>query len=141
MGIKAIDLTETMDYVSKLDKEEPKTVWKLGVLDTRIRKQLEDVSWEYEADPSQPGNAKAKASFNFGKSEIEFVVFGLKGFENLFDKNGKQVYFKTEERVVNGKVYHVVADEIIKIIPGNIITELAGRIKELNNVSEEERKN
>lgn len=141
MGIKAIDLTETVDYVSQLDKEEPKTVWKLGVLDTRIRKQLEDISWEYEADPSQPGNAKAKASFNLGKSEIEFVMFGLKGFENFFNKDGKQIYFKTEDHIVNGKIYHVVADEVIKIIPGNIITELAAKIKELNNVSDAERKN
>lgn len=141
MGIRAIDLSETTDFVSKLDKEEPKTIWKLGVLDTRMRKQLEDIGFEYEVDPSQPSSGKAKAKLNLGKSELEFVAFGLKGFENFFDKSGKPVSFKTEDRNVNGKIYHIVADEILKIIPGDIVTELAMKIKEINSVGEAERKN
>ena len=139
--IKALDLGSVVDYVSKTDTEEPKTIWKLGILDTRIRKQLEDVAWEYETDPSQPGSAKAKASFNLGKSELDFVAFGLKGFEGFTKADGKPVYFKTDDRNVNGKIYHIVADEILKIIPGDIIRELAEKIKNINNVDEEERKN
>ncbi len=141
MGITALDLSEMIDYVSKLDKDEPKTVWKLGVLDTRIRKQLEDVGLEYEVDPNQPGSGKAKTSLNLCKSELDFVAFGLKGFENFRKADGKQVYFKTDQRGVNGKVYYVVAEEILKIIPSNIITELATKIRDLNTVSEEEIKN
>lgn len=141
MSLKCIDLAEVVDYVSKLDKEEPKTIWKLGVLDTRMRKQLEDLGIEYETDPAQPTTGKAKVKLNLGKSELEFVSFGLKGFENFFDKNGEQIHFKTEGRIVNGKPYHVVAEEILKIIPGNIITELAVKIKEINNIGEAERKN
>lgn len=139
--IKALDLTSVIDYTLKTDTEEPKTAWKLGILDTRIRKQLEDIAWEYETDPSQPGGGKAKASFNMGKSELDFVAFGLKGFEGFTKADGKPVYFKTEDRNVNGKIYHIVADDVIKIIPGNAIKELAEKIKEINNVSEEERKN
>lgn len=141
MAIKALDLTETIDFTSSFDKDEPKTIWKLGVLDTRIRKQLEDISWEYEADPTQPANARARASFNLGKSEIEFVIFGLKGFENFAKPDGKPMYYKTEQKVINGKVYHVTADEIIKVIPGDIIHELAEKIKEINSVGDAERKN
>ena len=139
--IKALDLGSVVDYVSKTDTEEPKTIWKLGILDTRIRKQLEDVAWEYETDPSQPGSAKAKASFNLGKSELDFVAFGLKGFEGFTKADGKTVYFKTDDRNVNGKIYHIVADDVLKIIPGDIIRELAEKIKNINNVDEEERKN
>lgn len=139
--IKALDLTETINFISKNDTVDPKTTWKLGVLDTRIRKQLEDIAWEYEATPGAPENAKAKASFNLGKSELEFVAFGLKGFENFTKPDGKPVHFKTEERIVNGKVYHVVADEILKIIPGSIITEIAEKIRLINSVSEGEIKN
>ena len=139
--IKALDLNSVIDYVLKTDTEEPKTIWKLGILDTRIRKQLEDVAWEYETDPAQPGSATVKASFNMGKSEMDFVSFGLKGFEGFTKPDGKQVYFKTEERNVNGKIYHVVAEEILKIIPGDVIKELAEKIKNINNVDEEERKN
>lgn len=139
--IKAIDLGETIRYVSEHDKDEPKTTWLLGVLDTPIRKQIEDIAFEYEQTPGRPESAKAKATFNIGKSELEFVAFGLKGFEEFRDKIGKVIYFKTEDRPVQGRVYRVVANEILRIIPGNIVTELAKKIKEINNVSEDEIKN
>jgi len=72
---------------------------------------------------------------------MDFVAFGLKGFDGFIKADGKQVYFKSEERNVNGKIYHVVADDVLKIIPGDIVRELAEQIKNINNVDEEERKN
>lgn len=141
MGIKAIDLGETIRFVSEHDKDEPKTTWLLGVLDTPTRKQIEDIAFEYEQTPGKPESAKAKATFNIGKSELELVAFGLKGFEEFRDKNGKIINFKTEDRVMRSRVYHVVSDEVLRVIPGNIITELAKKIKDINNVSEEETKN
>ncbi len=140
MAIQAIDLNETQDYISKYDTGESKTIWKLGALDSRIKKTIEDVAWEYEANPNAPGDAKAKASFNIGKTELEFVQFGLKGFEN-FQNKGKQVYHATDTKIVSGKTYHVLKDDILRIIPGDVIRELADKIKEINNVGEEERKN
>lgn len=142
MAIQAVDLSETQDYKSKYDTgdDAQKTVWKLGALDSRVKKTLEDVAWEYEANPTNPGDAKAKASFNIGKTELEFVQFGLKGFEN-FMGSGRQIYFDTEVKNMNGKAYHVLKEDILKIIPGNVIRELAEKIKEINNVSEEEEKN
>ena len=140
MAIQAIDLTETQDYVSKYDTGDNKTVWKLGALDSRIKKIIEDVAWEYEANPNSPGDAKAKASFNIGKTELEFVQFGLKGFENFLGK-GRQIYYDTEVKNMNGKAYHVLKSDILGLIPGDVIKELADKIKEINNVSEEERKN
>jgi len=140
MAIQAIDLTETQDFISKYDTVEPKTIWKLGALDSRIKKTIEDVAWEYEANPNTPGDAKAKASFNIGKTELEFVQFGLKGFTGFLN-NGKQVYHQTEPKNINGKVYHVLKADILGIIPGDVIKELADKIKDINNVSEEERKN
>lgn len=141
MAIQAIDLTETHDYISKLDTGEgEKTIWKLGALDSRIKKQIEDVAWEYEANPNSPGDARAKASFNIGKTELEFVQFGLKGFVN-FQNNGKQVYYDHEIKQVGNRSYHVLKADILGIIPGDVIKELADEIKRINNVSEEERKN
>lgn len=140
MAIQAIDLNATEKYVSQYDTGEEKTVWILGTLDTRIRTMIEDIAWEYEASPNAPGDAKAKASFNLGKSQAEFVQFGLKGIENLKCGN-KDVPFKTQEKNVNGVKYQVVSEEIMQIIPGNVMKELAEKIKELNQISEEERKN
>ena len=137
--LKAIDLNDQIKYISPSDIEEPKTVWLLGTLDMRIRKQLEDIAIEYETTPGRPESAKAKASFNIGKSELEFVAFGLKGFENFNKPDGKPMYFKTEPRVVGGRTYQVVAEDVIKVIP--IISELAMKIKEINTLGEVETKN
>lgn len=139
--IKALDLSEQNKFVSKLDKDDEKTTFYLGVLDTRIKKQIEDIALEYEFDPSAPGTAKAKSSFNIGKSEMEFVQFGLKGFDNFVDSKGKSIPFKTETIIRGNRQYYVVTEEILRIIPGNIITELAKEIKSINSVGEEERKN
>ena len=143
MGIQAIDLAEVTDYVSKFDKgkKDEQTIWQLGCLDSRIKKSIEDIAWEYEANPNAPSEAKAKASFNIGKTELDFVQFGLKGFKNFRNKQGKEIYYKDETKNVNGKIYHVLNSDLLGIIPGNIIAELAEKIKEINNVSEEERKN
>ena len=141
MARKLLDLSATVPYISPSDKEEPKTVYELGVLDTRIRKMLEDIAWEYETTPGAPESAKAKASFNIGKSELDLVAFGLKGFKNLFKAGGQQAQFSTEPRIVNGKTYHVLSEDILKIIPGDLITELANKIKEINSIGEEDRKN
>ena len=140
MAIQAIDLSEVQKFESKFDTGEPKTIWHLGCLDSRVKKIIEDVAWEYEASPNAPGDAKAKASFNMGKTELEFVQFGLKGFENFMGK-GKQIYHATEPRIVNGKQYHVLKAEILGLIPGNVLSELAAEIKKINNVDETERKN
>ena len=141
MSIKALDLSEQIKYVSKLDKGDNPTVFYLGVLDTRIRKQIEDISLEYEFDPSAPSSAKAKSSFNIGKSELEFVAFGLKNFDNFLDSSGKSIQFKTEAKIVGNRQYHIAADDIIRIIPGDIVKELAEEIRRINSVGEEERKN
>lgn len=140
--MKALDLSAIYRHESKHDTDEVKTTWLLGALDTRIRMMLEDIAWEYETDPGKPGTTKAKASFNLGKSALELVAFGLKGFENFIDpKTGKMIEFKVEPRIVGNKQYFVVDDEIIKLIPGDVIKELAEKIKDINKIDEQERKN
>ena len=141
MSIQALDLASERKYISKSDKGKEPTVWYIGVLDTRIRKKIEDVGLEYEFDPNAPESAKAKSSLNIGKSELDLVAFGLKGFDNFLLPSGKKVQFKTDKRIEGNKQYHVLAEEIISIIPANIITELANEIKKVNVVSEKERKN
>lgn len=130
---KILDLGSEVRFELENDTE-PKTVWILGVLDTRIVKKLEDINWEYEALPGQPETARAKATFNTAKNELELVAFGLKGFENLQKPDGKPLYFKSESRVVGGKTYQVVAEEILRVIPGDAITELAKKIREINSI-------
>lgn len=122
MGIKGISLAETVDYVSQYDKEEPKTIWKLGALDSEV--------FDLLGEDKNPMRLIADA-----------VRFGLKGFENFTDGNGKTVRFDTVSRVVGSYTYKVVADNIMKIIPPQVKAELGNEIMKMSKLNEEEVKN
>lgn len=121
--ITGISLSETKDFVSSFDSGEPKTIWKLGILDAEVFASL----GQYNDNPL--------------KMMLEIVKFGLKGFENFTDSAGNKVNFNTISRSLGPYPYKVVSDSIIKVIPSKIINELGGEILSLSKLSEEETKN
>ncbi len=140
MSIKGIDIYEERDYVSKFDKDEPKTLAKLGVLDSRIRAELEDESTSFEISSSEPGD-RAKTTLGLNRKAIEVVRFGLRGLENFQDKDGKPVKFDTISLTKYGKNYRVVAPDILNMLPFEVIMEYAQEILKENKLTEKERKN
>jgi len=121
--ITGINLMETEKFVSKYDKGEPKTVWKIGVLDSEQMVAVE------------PNDQKIL------KTMTTAVRFGLKGFEKFTDNQGNEIAFKTEKKIYLGKPFDVVADDVMKIIPTHVILELGTRIMQMAELSEEEAKN
>lgn len=140
MALRAIDIHETRDYVSKYDKEEPKTIFRLGVLDSRIRAELEDEATSFEVS-SRKGRDRAKTTMGLNRRDIEVVQFGLKGMENFLDAKGHSVKFETISLAKQGKNYMVPAPQILRILPFLVIKELAEEILQDNRLSEEEEKN
>ncbi len=143
MAIKGINIYETKDYVSKFDpdKKSP-TVWKIGILDSLLKSKLKDIVTTYEVDPAKPDEGRAKTTLNINQSRVEIVRFGLKGFENFLDpKTGKPVKFDTISKASYGRNYNVVTDEVLKIIPENILYELADEISKESGLTAEEEKN
>jgi hypothetical protein len=122
MGIKGISLSETKDFVSQYDKSEPKTIWKLGALDSEI--------FDLLGEDKNPLRLMSDA-----------VRFGLKGIENFKDGNDNLVKFDTVTRAVGPYSYKVVADSIMKIIPPQVKSELGAEILKLSKLNEEETKN
>lgn len=114
---KAINLSKTEDFVCSLDKDDTKTIWKIGAVDsTAISSFLVD-----------------------GKTVSDMtnlVRFGLKGFENFFDCEGKKIQYETEQVVVHGKVRHVLAESILKQIPIPYVLEVGMRILMLSTSEE-----
>lgn len=140
MSIKGIDIYEVRDYVSKYDKGKDKTIFKLGVLDARIRAELEDETTSFDFSSDNPDD-RARTTLGLNRRAIEAVRFGLKGMENFQDKDGKPVKFDTVSLAKHGKNYQVVAPSILDILPFSIITELSGEILKENKLTEKERKN
>ncbi len=122
MGIKGISLIETKDFVSQYDKSEDKTIWKIGALNSDI----------FDLVVGQENPLKIAA---------EAVRFGLKGFDNFNDSNDKPIRFDTVSRAVGPYNEKVVSDNIMKIIPPQVKSELAAEILKMSKLNEEEIKN
>lgn len=122
MGIKGISLGETKDFTSIYDKEEPKTKWIIGALDSDI----------FDLVVGQENQLKIAS---------EAVRFGLKGFENFNDSNNKPLKFDTVSRAVGPYNYKVISDNIMKLLPPQVKIELAAEILKISKLNEEEIKN
>jgi hypothetical protein len=123
VGITGISLSETKDFISTSDTSEPKTIFKLGVLDAEAFASL----GEFVNNPL--------------KMMLEIVRFGLKGFENFKDSNGNEVKFSAISKSVSSYNYKVVSDSVLKIIPSHIINEIGAEIMQMSKLGESEAKN
>lgn len=124
--ITGIDTNAAVDYISKLDNSEPKTVWKIGVLSAR----------EFAYVSAKMLNPETSID-----GLIETVRFGLLGFSNFKDKDGSDVQFTTKTKEIYSQTFAVVSDSIVSIIPIDIMLELGGKILEITKLSEQEIKN
>jgi len=121
--ITGISLLETEDFVSIFDKGDPKTVWKISVLNADIFSYV---------------GSKADKSMD---ALIEVVRFGLKGFENFKDKFGNDIKFDTVNKSLGGVDYKIVDPHIVNMIPVDVVTELGGRILRNSKLQPDESKN
>lgn len=115
--ISGLDLTQSVDYTLKADKENP-TIWKLGVI---------------------PSNLFAKIIFEGRGNQIDsaysLVQAGLRGWENF------NIDFKTKKQKFFNEDIDVVPLDVLGKIPLKVITELSEKIVEINQLTEDETKN
>ena len=124
--ITGISLSDTQDYISKYDKDELKTVFKLGVLVTEVFTTV-----------SRMASIKDQSI----DALTEAVKFGVKGFENFTDKQGNKINFDTVNENINGVDYKVLTSRLINMIPVDVIIELGGEILRITKLTEAEVKN
>jgi hypothetical protein len=124
--ITGIDTGLAQDYISKFDLLEPKTVWKIRVLSAHAFAYVSSKM----ADPTKSI-----------EGIIEIVKFGLLGFDNFKSKDGADVKFTTQNKDIYSSSYRVVSDNILSLIPIDIIIELGGKIQEITKLSEQVIKN
>lgn len=118
-----IDKNETVDFTSVQDKGEKKTIFKIGVLDSRFKVKVMSRMLD------------EKGVFDINKMQEEsYEIFkqGVRGIENFKLKKDK----KTEEiNVIK------ISDDIMQAIPLIILTEVASKVIEFNFMSEQDVKN
>ncbi len=139
--IKGISLSETEERISKYDQGEPKTVWKIGVIDSITISEIRDKIVTSETERLAAVSTTQRTTMNVNAADVEYARYGLKGFTNFTDGAGVPIKFKTEKRISGGRQIDVVTEEILSIIPFQVIEELAGYIRIRNVLSEGESKN
>jgi len=125
----------TKEYITKNDKDSKNpTIWIIGSFDSFTQSKLVasfiDISIDKEGKAILDKNKQAE------HPDFMIVRYGLKGFKNF----GK-IEFKTSKIKLFEQDFDIVSDEVLKIIPLDIIHELAGVIWSGNRVDEELRKN
>lgn len=114
--ITGLDLTQTVDYVLKDDKENP-TVWKLGIVGSSLFAKIH----------------------NNGLDDIatffSYLQVALRGWENF------NVPFETKKEKFFGVEREVVPMDILNRIDLKTISELYVEAVKLTRLSENERKN
>jgi hypothetical protein len=98
--LTAFDATEVDEFTFPNDTE-PKTIFKIGVLDTVLRAHLNDMLTRYELS-SPNGDDPAGVNINLEGMRLQAVRFGLKGWDNFKDKHGNEIKFDTVSVAVKG---------------------------------------
>lgn len=137
MAYKAIHPNETFEYISPNDpdKDNP-TAWILGTLDSYTLSKLRDI-----IVTSSMQNKEQTNPLRLGTFMREIVKFGLKGWKNFLDSEGKEIEYHQD--VINswGRSYQVVSEKLLDLISQDVLAELSDAIYKGNQLTQEERKN
>lgn len=114
--ITGLNLDEIFRYSLEEDNE-PKTVWKLGVIPSDLFALL----------TQEDGDSILKA--------YKYLQVSLKGWDN-FD-----IEYKTVEDDMFGRKMFVVPMDVLGKIPLTVVSRIAEKIVEINQISDKERKN
>jgi hypothetical protein len=133
--IIARDITEVKEYSLMEDTGENKSVFLIGALDIPVRAYLDDTFSVFDATQNiNDVNVHAKY--------LEFVRFGLKGWKNIPDKDGKEIEFVTEEKVFPRVGKRTIAsDESLNKLKLTQIIELGMQVVRDNTISGQDLKN
>ena len=135
MTIKALTLDEVEDYVCKLDTGDEKTIWSIGVIDAVMLAQIEDDLLQFKV---KQDSEDTETKLNLNKRNLEVVKHGLKGVTGFKDDTGEDIKLKMTSAVRAGQNVKLVHEQSLRLIPTAILKELAEKILEANNLTEDE---
>jgi hypothetical protein len=135
--LKAVDFRAVKFYSLKADVGEPKTIFKLGHIDSGVRARILDGA----ARAVQDGSAKAEGrnvrlDLLPASLCVEFVRHGLKGWENF------PAEFSTVTIDIPGLgPRSVVSEDALNVLQWDWLVEIASEIMSLNTVEGDDLKN
>lgn len=137
----SLDATRTYESVYDSAKGTPEaTKFQIGTLDSRVLGRLKDMATSIVVD-SNDSSGEIQTNINANDVNFQTVCFGLRGWENFTDENGKDIKFKTTKRTMGPNSYTIADPELVCKIPEVVIAELASEIRKSNELTETETKN
>jgi len=141
MALIAVDLNAVREYSLACDTGDDKTVFLLGLLDAPLRAHVDDSSLSYSLNAAAPKDGPADVKMNMNARAIDVVRFGLRGWKNFKDAQGRDVPFDRVSQAVPGVGNrHVVSDISMRALKTEWIRELAGEITGDNTLADDEKK-
>lgn len=144
MKIRAINLTKTVRHQLSFDEDkgtDKAVTWIVGAIDSRVMASIKDKATGIPLSALAGGGTDGTATLNINLTNFDVVLFGLKGFENFRYDDDTLVEYKTTTTNLNGKSYLTADPDLIKMLPSDVIDELASAIMDINVLKEVERKN
>jgi hypothetical protein len=125
-----IDKNAIFPYSLKTDVDEPKTIFKLGYLNSQQKAAL-----------SIQANKLTKENNEPSLWMFSIIRLGLKGWTNFKLQDGTDYEFKTDELVLPGfGTFTVMSDDCFAAFTLEQIAELSGKLLEINYLSKDEKK-
>ena len=133
--IDPIAIGQTKEYVAEIEKDsENPTIWIIGAIDSMEKSKLLVSGMDVTVD--EEGNTIVKQKNTDVSNDFKVVKYGLKGWKNFGNAE-----FKTVKETLFDREIDVVSDDLLKVIPLDIIHELSREIWGENQVSEKLEKN
>ena len=127
----------TKGYIESWEIAEGATTFKLRGLDVFMMGVIYDNASTLQA---REGSNEYGIQTKVNQTNIEAVRHGLIGIDNFVDSKGNGIAFDTQKIFVNGRPYNVVADKVMNTMGVRLVQELAGKIKEISEVTPAEEK-
>jgi len=123
-----------------LEKDtDPKTIFRLGVIDPLVAARLIDANMEVKRPEAAE---ESRTIFHTEEQLYLFALCGIKGWGNLKDAQGNEVPFEVEEKVLFGtKVFCVKPELLAQHLTLNQIVEIGTAAKKISTLGVDEIKN
>lgn len=133
--IDPIAIGQTKEYVSEIEKDSKNpTIWIIGAIDSMEKSKIVISGMDITID--EEGNSIVKQKETGISNDFKIVKYGLKGWKNFGD-----IEFKTVKEALFDREIDVVPEDLLRVIPLDIIHELSREIWGENQVSEKLEKN
>lgn len=143
MAVKALNITDTKEFISKHDdartEADGATVWVIGALDSATMGRIRDSSTVVSMGGDDAEDGRFETAVAMNRMNAEAVAAGLRGFRNFLDPvTSDAVTYKTVERDFPGGKRRVVHPDVMRVIPLDVIADLAAAVRGFNEAAEGE---